>query len=84
MENYILEVCVDSVESALAAKRGGATRLELCANLVIGGTTPGYTLFEQVKEKTGLPVRVLIRHTMSMSRCFMISAILRRPVLMEW
>lgn len=61
MENYILEVCVDSVESALAAKRGGATRLELCANLVIGGTTPGYTLFEQVKEKTGLPVRVLIR-----------------------
>lgn len=92
MENYILEVCVDSVESALAAKRGSATRLELCANLVIGGTTPGYTLFEQVKEKTGLPVRVLIRprlvifytHTMSMSRCFMISAILRRPVLMEW
>ena len=61
MENYILEVCVDSVESALAAKRGSATRLELCANLVIGGTTPGYTLFEQVKEKTGLPVRVLIR-----------------------
>ena len=43
------------------AKRGGATRLELCANLVIGGTTPGYTLFEQVKKETGLPVRVLIR-----------------------
>ena len=30
-------------------------------NLVIGGTTPGYTLFEQVKKETGLPVRVLIR-----------------------
>lgn len=51
MQDYILEVCVDSVESALEAKRGGATRLELCANLVIGGTTPGYTLFEQVKKK---------------------------------
>ena len=61
MQDYILEVCVDSVESALEAKRGGATRLELCANLVIGGTTPGYTLFEQVKKETGLPVRVLIR-----------------------
>ena len=79
MENYILEVCVDSVESALAAKRGGATRLELCANLVIGGTTPGYTLFEQVKDLV-----IFYTHTMSMSRCFMISAILRRPVLMEW
>ncbi len=61
MDNYILEVCVDSVESALAAKRGGATRLELCANLVIGGTTPGYALFSQVKKETGLPLRVMIR-----------------------
>ena len=38
--NYTLEVCVDSTASALAAKRGGADRLELCADLIIGGTTP--------------------------------------------
>lgn len=61
MMDYILEVCVDSVESALAAKAGGATRLELCASLIIGGTTPGYTLFRQVQQETGLPIRVLIR-----------------------
>ena len=61
MKDYILEVCVHSVESALAAKAGGATRLELCANLVIGGTTPGYALFDEVKRETGLPIRTLIR-----------------------
>ena len=55
---YTLEVCVDS---ALAAKRGGADRLELCANLVIGGTTPSLALLRQVKAETGLPVRALLR-----------------------
>lgn len=61
MKDYILEVCVDSVESAIAAKAGGATRFELCSNLVIGGTTPGYELFEMVREATNLPIRTLIR-----------------------
>ncbi len=37
---FVLEACVDSLSSARAAKEGGATRLELCANLIIGGTTP--------------------------------------------
>lgn len=59
--DYILECCVDSVESALAAAAGGADRLELCAALVIGGTSPGIALFEQIKENCSLPVRVLLR-----------------------
>ena len=57
----ILEVCVDSTASALAAKRGGADRLELCADLIVGGTTPSLTLVQQVKAETGLPVRALLR-----------------------
>lgn len=57
----ILEVCVDSTASALAAKRGGADRLELCADLVIGGTTPSLALLRQIKAETGLPVRALLR-----------------------
>lgn len=57
----VLEVCVDSTASALAAKRGGADRLELCADLIIGGTTPSLALLRQVKAETGLPVRALLR-----------------------
>ena len=56
-----LEVCVDSVASALAAKRGGADRLELCQDLVIGGTTPTEALFREVRKRVNLPVHVLIR-----------------------
>ena len=47
----LLECCVDCVESALEADRGGADRLELCANLLIGGTTPDINLFYRVKRK---------------------------------
>ena len=56
-----LEVCVDSTASALAAKRGGADRLELCADLIVGGTTPSAALVRQVKAEIGLPVRALLR-----------------------
>ena len=61
MKDPVLEVCVDSTASALAAKQGGAGRLELCADLVIGGTTPSLALVRQVKAETGLPVRALLR-----------------------
>lgn len=61
MKKYILECCVDSVESALAATEGGADRLELCSNLVIGGTTPTLALFEQIREKTKIRIHALIR-----------------------
>ena len=61
MERFTLEVCVDSVESALAAKRGGADRLELCSNLIIGGTTPSSALFEEIRDITEIRTHVLIR-----------------------
>lgn len=60
-EKLILEVCVDSVESTLAAACGGADRLELCANLVIGGTTPSIALYEAVRDAADICTHVLIR-----------------------
>jgi copper homeostasis protein len=59
--SFILEACVDSVESAMEAVKGGANRLELCNNIIIGGTTPNINLFELIKEKTNIKINVLIR-----------------------
>ena len=61
MNEPLLEACVDSYASAGAACRGGADRLELCANLSIGGTTPSHTLFRQIRRDFPVPVNVLLR-----------------------
>ena len=57
----ILEVCVDSVESAVNAETGGADRIELCGDLIVGGVTPSLALYERIREKTTLPIHVLLR-----------------------
>lgn len=57
----MLEVCVDSVESAIAAFKGGADRIELCSDLPVGGVTPSETLFRMIKKYTDLKIRVLLR-----------------------
>lgn len=60
-KKYLLECATDSVESALAAARGGADRLELCSNLIIGGTTPTMALFDEVRSHSDIPLFILIR-----------------------
>lgn len=61
MSPYLLECCVDSVQSALLAEQGGADRLELCSNLVIGGTTPSLSLYEEIRKRSDIRIHVLIR-----------------------
>lgn len=59
--SYILECCVDSVESAIAAKQGGADRIELCSALVIGGLSPSQALYKKIRETVDIRIHVLLR-----------------------
>lgn len=57
----LVEAAVETLESALAAERAGADRIELCDNLNEGGTTPDGGLVAAIVERIRLPVFVLIR-----------------------
>ncbi len=58
---FNLEICVDSIESALNAQEAGAHRVELCNNLSEGGTTPGIGTISSARNNLTIGLHVLIR-----------------------
>jgi len=58
---YSLEVCVANFQSAIEAQRGGADRVELCENIIEGGTTPSAGMIRLVRERLEIGLHVMIR-----------------------
>lgn len=61
MKKYSFEVCANSVESCIAAEQGGAVRVELCASIPEGGTTPSYGEIRQARNRIDIALHVIIR-----------------------
>jgi copper homeostasis protein len=57
----LLEITVESLDSALAAERGGADRVELCAELAVGGVTPNVAAMRNVHDELEIPIFPIIR-----------------------
>src|SRR6266446_4320689 len=56
-----VEICVDSATGAFAAERGGADRVELCDNLLEGGTTPSGGSIQVTRRGLKIGLQVIIR-----------------------
>ena len=61
MREIIFELCAETLDACLAAREGGANRIELCSALSEDGLTPSHALIRAAVAQSGLPVYVLLR-----------------------
>lgn len=61
MVKPMIEVCANSAASCVAAEQGGAVRVELCAGIPEGGTTPSYGEIVTARQAIGIQLNVIIR-----------------------
>lgn len=57
----LIEICVENIDGLLAAQKGGADRVELCASLVEGGITPSFGMVKQALKLATVPFFTIIR-----------------------
>ncbi len=57
----IFELCAETIDACIAAREGGAHRIELCSGLSEGGLTPSHGLIHAAVKLSGIPVHVLVR-----------------------
>ena len=60
-DNIKIEICLEDAESVIRAEKGGADRVEFCADLFEGGTTPSLGSFITARKHTSIPINVMIR-----------------------
>jgi copper homeostasis protein len=60
-QKCLLEISVEALESAMAAERGGADRIELCGDLSLGGVTPGADLMRTTRAQVRIPIFSMVR-----------------------
>jgi len=61
MRDIIFELCAETLSACLAARDGGAHRIELCSSLDLGGLTPAPSLVRDAIVQTGLPIHAMVR-----------------------
>ncbi|MBV9814109.1 MAG: copper homeostasis protein CutC [Acetobacteraceae bacterium] len=57
----LIEICVEGIDGLLAAERGGADRVELCASLLEGGITPSLATVREARRRASVPFHAMVR-----------------------